>query len=282
LARQVYPLPRPAGLLRSAPVTASALPGLRPQAVLASEVVPHLPLLFLKENWKGEQGRRTHHHRTRLLQRRNNLHSGMSCGFRISTVTGTSRGARGTDSSLNPASRGRRSALSWLSPSWCSRQELHLHWRRSRRRVSAGWTTRAMMWGLPPAQGRRQQRAAAVGTSENDGALTRSCTELVRLPSECIAHNALRAPRMGPWRWRCARSPAVSPMRCGLFRPPLTVGANGARLTFHDWSAWQESHLQPSRLERDASARWANAAKMALPAGLSPATSAFEARRSIH
>jgi len=26
---------------------------------------------------------------------------------------------------------------------WCSRQDSHPHWRRSRRRVSAGWTTRA-------------------------------------------------------------------------------------------------------------------------------------------
>lgn len=157
--------------------------------------------------------------------------------------------------------------------------------------LSAGSTAGAR--ARLPAQGRRQPRAAAVGTCENDGALTRSCTELVRSPSECIAHNALRAPRMGPWRWRCVRSPAVSPMRCGSFRPPLTAGANGegrkirtsdlmhvthplwlaelpegthslaprsgslARLTFHDWSAWQESHLQPFRLERDASAHWA-------------------------
>ena len=91
--------------------------------------------------------------------------------------------------------------------------------------LSAGSTAGAR--ARLPAQGRRQPRAAAVGTSENDGALTRSCTELVRLPSECIAHNALRAPRMGPWRWRRVRDPAVSPMRCGLLRPPLTVGANG-------------------------------------------------------
>ena len=105
------------------------------------------------------------------------------------------------------------------------------------------------------------------------------------------------------------------------------------RLAFQKWSAWQDSHLQPSRLERDASAIglhadgapgrictdtervlsrrrlcvglrernwcrvrdlhlqpprsersasccWANAAKMALPAGLSPATWRFEAARS--
>ena len=35
-----------------------------------------------------------------------------------------------------------------------------------------------------------------------------------------------------------------------------------ARLTFHDWSAWQESHLQPSRLERDASANWATRGRL--------------------
>ena len=49
-----------------------------------------------------------------------------------------------------------------------------------------------------------------------------------------------------------------------------------------DWCRVKELHPQPSRSERDASAGWANAAKVALPAGLSPATSAFEARRSIH
>src|ERR1051326_1663905 len=31
---------------------------------------------------------------------------------------------------------------------WCSRQDSHLHWRRSRRRVSAVWTTRATKDGL--------------------------------------------------------------------------------------------------------------------------------------
>ncbi len=76
-------------------------------------------------------------------------------------------------------------------------------------------------------RGRRQKRAAVIGTFQEHGAPTRSCTELVRLPSECIADNALRASRMGPW-WCClVRSPAASSMRSGLFRPPLTVGANG-------------------------------------------------------
>jgi hypothetical protein len=35
-------------------------------------------------------------------------------------------------------------------PKWCSWQDSHLHCRRSRRRVSAGWTTRAE-WMEPPA-----------------------------------------------------------------------------------------------------------------------------------
>ncbi len=30
-----------------------------------------------------------------------------------------------------------------------------------------------------------------------------------------------------------------------------------ARLAFQEWSTWQDLHLQPSRLERDASAYWA-------------------------
>ena len=30
-----------------------------------------------------------------------------------------------------------------------------------------------------------------------------------------------------------------------------------ARLAFQNWSAWQDSHLQPSRFERDGSANWA-------------------------
>lgn len=52
-------------------------------------------------------------------------------------------------------------------------------------RLSAGSTASAC--ARPPS------RTAAVETSENPGALTRSCTELIRLPSECITDNALRA-----------------------------------------------------------------------------------------
>jgi hypothetical protein len=35
-------------------------------------------------------------------------------------------------------------------------------------------------------------------TTKNDGAPTRNCTELIRLPSECIARNALRAMNWRP------------------------------------------------------------------------------------
>ena len=34
---------------------------------------------------------------------------------------------------------------------------------------------------------------ATVADGNEDGALTRNCTEFARLPSECIADNALRA-----------------------------------------------------------------------------------------
>ena len=47
---------------------------------------------------------------------------------------------------------------------WCSRQDLHPHWRRSRRRASAFWATRAEI-----------------------GAPTRNCTGLAPIPKECIA-----------------------------------------------------------------------------------------------
>ena len=51
---------------------------------------------------------------------------------------------------------------------WCSWQDSHLHCRRSRRRASSGWATRAEF-----------------------GAPTRNCTELSPIPKECIAQNAL-------------------------------------------------------------------------------------------
>ncbi len=118
----------------------------------------------------------------------------MSCGFRISTVTGTSRGARGTDSRRSPASRGSRSALNWLirfeasgspnrgsrSESWSPGKELHLPWRRSRRRVAADWTTRAMMWSLPPELLRLGLRTTAprqAAARRRDGLPSRSLGE---------------------------------------------------------------------------------------------------------
>src|SRR5208282_6659605 len=63
-----------------------------------------------------------------------------------------------------------RQAEARRSEGWCSRQDSHLHWRRSRRRASSSWATRAEV-----------------------GAPTRNCTELAPIPKECIAQNALEA-----------------------------------------------------------------------------------------
>ena len=46
------------------------------------------------------------------------------------------------------------------------------------------------------------------------------------------------------------------------------------------WCRVRDFHPQPLRSERSASCSWANAAEMALPAGISPATWRFEAARS--
>ncbi len=56
---------------------------------------------------------------------------------------------------------------------------------------------------------------------------------------------------------------------------------HSALSTLHlKWCRVKELHPQPPRSERGASAGWANAAKLALPAGLSPATATFEASHS--
>jgi hypothetical protein len=59
------------------------------------------------------------------------------------------------------------------SEGWCSWQDSHPHWRRSRRRASSGWATRA-----------------------EPGAPTRNCTGLAPIPKECIAQNALGAQQL--------------------------------------------------------------------------------------
>ena len=45
-----------------------------------------------------------------------------------------------------------------------------------------------------------------------------------------------------------------------------------ARLAFQKWSTWQDLHLQPSHLERDASANWATRGvdTLVLPVGFAP------------
>ena len=135
-------------------------------------------------------------------------------------------------------------------PKWCSRQDSHLHWRRSRRRASALGYASKMIAHVTVADG------------HEDGALTRSCTELIRLPSERIADNALRAIRIGV--------------------PDGTVHVLRAlSLPWTTWAKWcrvREFHPQPLRSKRSASGSWANAAlKLVHPAGLSPANSPFEA-----
>jgi len=120
-------------------------------------------------------------------------------------------------------------------PKWCSRQDLHLHWRRSRRRASAlgyasCWRSATKM--EPPAGAapagllyKRNPQAAAwrrkwsqspvlpwterayetclsAGSTAvfadryQNGAPTRNCTELPPIPMERIADNALRASKL--------------------------------------------------------------------------------------
>src|SRR5437016_6278046 len=58
----------------------------------------------------------------------------------------------------------------------------------SRSSTSEGWSQSP----VPPRTQRAYETHLSAGSTAN-GALTRSCTELIRLPSECIADNALRA-----------------------------------------------------------------------------------------
>ena len=54
-------------------------------------------------------------HRRQVVQPRNSSQSAIPGALRMSAVTGSSCGARGTLSSLRPASCGRRSALRWFT-----------------------------------------------------------------------------------------------------------------------------------------------------------------------
>ena len=165
-------------------------------------------------------------------------------------------------------------------PDWCPRQDSHLHWRRSRRRVSA----------LDYA-------------GEKIGAPGQGCTGTARILSPLplllgygsgrsadshVRKNLIARKRIRRWCDEHADSAVRAPMK---------------------WCRVKDSNLQPSRSERDASPNWANPAllsrrprvegrgpdkarwrsglrlsaldqRMVLPAGISPATSAFEARRS--
>ena len=123
-----------------------------------------------------------------------------------------------------------RSAVASAPGKWCSRQDSHLHWRRSQRRVSSVGLREQRQGGLPPVLPRRDfptkeacgcrkeakwsqspvlpwtQRAyetclsagstAMLSNNQQNGAPTRSCTRLACLPSRCIADNALGASEM--------------------------------------------------------------------------------------
>src|SRR5580765_589138 len=79
-------------------------------------------------------------------------------------------------------------------------------------------------------------------------------------------------------KWSAWQDLHLQPFR--LERNASALGYVVLRLKSMNWCRAKDSHPQPPRSEQGASASWANAAKMALPAGISPATSAFEARRS--
>lgn len=90
--------------------------------------------------------------------------------------------------------------------SWFSRRDLHPHWQRSRRRASelgyASCWRSATKWILQPVLPRTRRAyethlsagsTAMLAHGHQKKAPTRSCTGLIRLPSECIADNALGA-----------------------------------------------------------------------------------------
>jgi hypothetical protein len=115
-------------------------------------------------------------------------------------------------------------------PNWCSRRDLHPHWRRSRRRASAlGYVSKVngassrccpgrialqkesagccqeAKWSQSPVLPRTRRAyethlsagsTAVLTHGHQIGAPTRSCTGLARLPSERIADNALGAMKL--------------------------------------------------------------------------------------
>ena len=65
--------------------------------------------------------------------------------------------------------------------------------------------------------------------------------------------------------------------------PALLRVLSAPSLPWTTWAKWcrvRDFHPQPLRSERSVSCSWTNAAQMALPAGLSPATATFEASHS--
>ena len=134
---------------------------------------------------------------------------------------------------------------------WSTWQDLHLHPSRFERDASAYWATRG-------------------------GAHGRICTDTLRVLSAPSLH----------WTTWAGSIAGMDYWSGGLMGPmPNLLVFNDPAIhhpttPVRSWCRVRDFHPQPLRSERSASCSWANAAKMALPAGLSPAAWRFEAARS--
>jgi hypothetical protein len=122
-----------------------------------------------------------------------------------------------------------------------------------------------------------ESRFVSVFGSGQNGPRGRTCTCNFSVLSGTPLHWATRGwcPRSDLHR-HCAR------FKCAVSSLDY-VGEMACRAEARRSGGWcrvRDFHPQPLRSERSVSCRWTNAAEMALPAGLSPATATFEASRS--
>jgi hypothetical protein len=136
------------------------------------------------------------------------------------------------------------------SEGWSTWQDLHLQPSRLERDASAYWATRG--WLAEPKLGAKV------------GAHGRICTDTLRVLSAPSLH-------WTTWALRIRNGDCgVRNERTLTTMVPLFLPHSAIRTPHLRWCRVREFHPQPLRPERSASGNWANAAKMALPAGISP------------
>jgi hypothetical protein len=131
---------------------------------------------------------------------------------------------------------------------WCSRQDLHLHWRRSRRRASSGWATRAK--GMEPPAGAAPARIlykrnlqAAAGRRGSQPRCSRGCEILEPPPG--VAPSSFPYQRNASLKMLWGHKEVVGAESAALSASRMSNERSAGELRSRNWYPQPDSHRQP-------------------------------------